>query len=161
MALYLNSFPVDVTPTEASLPYLDYPDWQSSTSAKKTKFNQFAAWRYEMSQEERGDGQNMIRMVLLKGPQVPAEISRGTFDLGRFWRIGCLFIEDAVSAQFAKLGFAVEHSKFERFVLRPYSGTPDDRIELATGLSFSARRPFREDRYRFALSFPLGRSRHV
>ncbi|HTV59438.1 MAG TPA: hypothetical protein VMJ93_11265 [Verrucomicrobiae bacterium] len=153
MALYLNSFPVDVTPTEASLPYLDYPDWQSSTSAKKTKFNQFAAWRYEMSQEERGDGQNMIRMVLLKGPQVSAEISRGTFDLGRFWRIGCLFIEDAVSAQFAKLGFAVEHSKFERFVLRPYSGTPDDRIELATGLSFSARRPFREDRYRFALSF--------
>lgn len=153
MALYLNSFPVDVAPSEISLPYIEYPDWETSTSGKKTQFNQFAAWRYELSQEERGENQNSVRMVLLKGPQAPPGVPQATFDLGRFWRIGCLFIEDALSAHFAKLGFALEQNKFERLALRPHTASPDDRIELATGLSFSARRPFRDDRYRFTLSF--------
>jgi hypothetical protein len=153
MALYLNSFPVDITPSEVSLPYVEFPDWPASTSAKKTQFNQFAVWRYEMSREEHGANQNSVRMVLLRGPQAPPGIQETTFDLGRFWRIGCLFIEEALSTHFAKLGFAVEQSKFERLALRRQAGSPDDRIELATGLSFSARRPFRDDRYRFALAF--------
>jgi len=153
MPLYLNSFPVDVTPPEVSLPYADYPDWETSTFAKKNQFNMFEVWRYQMSPEEQKEGPNTVRMVLLSGPQIPLGIQQAAFDLGRFWRIACLFIEDAVANHFAKLGYAVEQSKFERLVLRHHPGSPDERIELATGLAFSARRPFREDRYGFALSF--------
>jgi hypothetical protein len=153
MALLLNSFPVDVAPVEASLPHIDYQGWEISTAAKKTKFNEFSTWRYEMAKEETGLNETLIRMVFLRGPRVPPDASQSNFDLGRFWRIGCLLIEDSLAAHFSRLGFTMEQNSFERFALRRYAGSPDDALELATGLSFSARRPFREDRYGFTLSF--------
>jgi hypothetical protein len=153
MALLLNSFPVDITPVEALLPYIDYKTWEISTSEKKSQFNEFGTWRYEMRDDETAEDGNRIRMVLLGGPHVPRVSSQTTFDLGRFWKIGCLFIEDALTAHFSKLGFATEQSSFERLALRRYTGSPDSAVELTTGVSYSARRPFREDRYRFTLSF--------
>jgi len=74
------------------------------------------------------------------------------FDVGRFWRVGTLLIEEAISAHFRQRHFVIEEIRFEKLALRPVSNSPDEAIELATGVSYSARRPFREDRYRFALS---------
>jgi hypothetical protein len=153
MALLLNSFPVDVAPVEASLPCIDYQGWEISTSAKKTQFNEFSTWRYEIDKEESGLNESRIRMVFLRGPHIPPDATQETFDMGRFWRIGCLFIEDALAAHFSRLGFTIEQSSFERLALRRHTGSPDDAVDLATGLSFSARRPFREDKYGFTLSF--------
>jgi hypothetical protein len=153
MTLLLNTFPVDVAPVEALLPYIDYESWERSTSAKRSQFNAYRTWRYEIDKEESGLSENHIRMVFLGGPQLPPKSNQTAFDLGRFWRIGCIFIEDALSTHFSKLGFAAEQSSFERLALRRYAGSPDDAMELATGLSFSARRPFREDKYRFTLTF--------
>jgi hypothetical protein len=153
MALLLNSFPVDVAPVEALLPYIDYESWEVSTLTKQSQFSGFRTWRYELAKEEAGQNENRIRMVFLQGPQAPSKSAQMAFELGRFWKIGCLLIEDALTAHFSKLGFAIEQNNFERFALRRYTGSPDNAVELATGLSFSARRPFREDKYGFTLSF--------
>ena len=153
MALLLNSFPVDVAPVEALLPYVDYGSWEISTLAKQSQFAEFRTWRYALAKEEAGANENHVRMVFLQGPQAPSGAAQTTFDLGQFWRIGCLLIEDGLTSHFSKLGFAIEQNNFERFALRRYTGSPDNALDLATGLSFSARRPFREDKYGFALSF--------
>jgi hypothetical protein len=153
MALLINSFAADLNPIRPLLPFLDYPSWQASTEAKEGKFAGCSTWRYELREDEDKGNPNRFRMIFLSGQQLPAGASTQEFDVGRFWRIGTLLIEEAFSAHFKQLSFVIEDSHFEKFALRAVSNSPDDAIELATGVSFSARRPFRDDQYRFALSF--------
>jgi len=113
----------------------------------------FSTWRFELRGDEAKDKPDRFRMVFLSGKQPPPGASCIEFDVGRFWRIGSLIIEEAIAAHFAQLKFVTEEGHFERLALRTVPNSPDEAIELATGVSFSARRPFRDDRYRFALSF--------
>jgi hypothetical protein len=40
------------------------------------------------------------------------------FDVGRFWRIGTLLIEEAIATHFRQLNFVIEESHFEKLALR-------------------------------------------
>jgi hypothetical protein len=153
MALLLNSFRVELTPLQFQLPFLDYASWESSTAARDEQYPAFSTWRYELDDEESKASTNRIRMVFLNGPTESALPTLAPFDLGRFWRIGCLTIEDSICSHFAKRGYEIERDHFERVALAQHHGSPDGAIELATGLSFSARRPFREEPYGFTVTF--------
>jgi hypothetical protein len=153
MPLVVNSFPVDITPVEPVLPFIDLPTWEASTEVKETQFAQYATWRYSPKDEATGAVQNGCRLVLLNGPSAPIGAQEAKFDLGRFWRIGNILAEQSLSQYFSQNGFSIEVSHFERFALHREASSPDDAIELATGISFSARRPFRDEPYRFAVSF--------
>lgn len=152
MALLLNSFPVQIVPNETSLPYIDYGTWEESTSAKNSQFAGFSTWRYQKD-DTQAQPEKPCRLVFLNGPSHPQQSQLAPFDLGRFWRIGCLLIENAFLSRFASLGFITEETGFERSVLQRYPTPPDEVIELATGVSFSARRPFKDEPYQYTISF--------
>jgi hypothetical protein len=151
MRLVVNNFAADFMPVELSLPFLDFGSWEDSTAAKETQFPNHDTWRYEMDPAEAGTSTNRIRMVFLNGPSFPVGATQTKFDVGRFWRIGNLLAEQALASHFSRQGFLIEYSHFEKLALRPYLSSPDDAIELATGVSFSAQRPFRDEIYGFAV----------
>lgn len=153
MPLLLNSFPVEVTPINFVLPYADFPSWEESTAARDSQFADIATWRYAVDETELGVNPSRNRMVFLNGPEMPRGADSTTFDLGRFWRIGCLSIEESLGAHFSKFGYEVEKNHFERVALAPHHASIDGSVELATGLSFSVRRPFHDEPYRFAATF--------
>ncbi len=140
-------------PVEPSLPFLDYTSWDESTKARDSEFGDYQTWRYEMDDDEASSSTRRIRMVFLNGLAVPTGATHRSFDIGRFWRIGSLLAEQALASHFSQRGFMVEQSHFENVALRPYRMSPDDAIELATGISFLVQRPFREEAYRFAVAF--------
>jgi len=92
-------------------------------------------------------------MVFLSGPSVPQRAGHLKFDLTENRRIGELLIEDALSTHFAKHGLAIQRGHFERLAVRIRPDAPNDAIELSTGVAFSAKRPFKEEPLRFAVSF--------
>lgn len=152
MALLLNSFAVEIAPLQASLPYIDYATWEDSTSAKDSEFPSFSTWRYEKDDSD-AEPEKPCRLVFLNGPATPPPSQTVPFDLGRFWRIGCLLIGNSFGAHFASLGFTIEETGFERRALRRYPTPPDEPIELATGVSFAVRRPFKDEPSKFTISF--------
>ncbi len=135
------------------LPFLDYSSWEASSEAKEGEYANYATWRYELRDDEDRGARDRFRMVFLGGNPTPVSAASMEFDGGRFWRVGTLLIEEAVASHFKQLGFLVEDTHFDRLALKTVPNSPDDSIELATGLSFSARRPFRDDQHRFNLSF--------
>jgi hypothetical protein len=149
MTLLLNSFLVDIVPPEVSLPYKVFESWEVSTEAKKNSYPGLITWRYRDSE----DGGSGIYVVFLSGGQAPKDVQYGNFDLGKHARLGCRLIEDSVALHFSKLGFVEERNRFQRIALRRHADASNDAIELATGLSFSARRPFKDEPYKFNLSF--------
>lgn len=153
MPLVVNSFPVDLTPVEPTLPFIDFPTWEESTDAKESQFAEYATWRYPLNDDATGAQPDGCRLVFLNGPSVPSGAQQMKFDVGRFWRIGTIITDQSLSQYFSQIGFSVEESHFERFALRREASSPDDAIELATGISFAARRPFRDEPYRFAVTF--------
>ncbi|GEM_PF-5427300 len=153
MQLVINNFAADLMPVEPSLPFLDYSSWDESTATRDSQFSNYQTWRYEMDEGEAGTSTKRIRMVFLSGPSMPTDAAQMPFDIGRFWRIGNLLAEHALASHFSQKGFVVERNHFESVALRPYLSSPDDAIELATGVSYQVQRPFREDAYRFAVAF--------
>ncbi|MCL4855368.1 MAG: hypothetical protein KJZ78_28735, partial [Bryobacteraceae bacterium] len=153
MSLIVNSFPADLVPVGPTLPFIDFPSWESSTEAKVTHFAQHATWRYSLGDDELRGARGVCRLVFLNGPAPPRDAEQTKFDVGRFWRIGSLLIEDSLSQYFSQIGFSIEESHFERFALRREAASPDAAIELATGISYSVRRPFRDEPYHFAVAF--------
>lgn len=150
MAIIVNSFEATISPLCPTLPYLDYPSWEASTLAKRGEYSNYSTWRYETRDPGKTRG---IRLVFLGGSLPDQALEHSEFDLAGFPRIGALLIEDAVASHLQSLGFLVEETGFGRLALRPVPGSLDDAVELATGLLFSARRPFREESNVFALSF--------
>jgi integrase len=90
MQIVVNNFAADLTPTEPSLPFLDYGSWDESTEAKESAFGDYQTWRYEMDDAEAGTSGKPVRMVFLNRPALPDGTIRTPFDIGRFWRIGTL-----------------------------------------------------------------------
>lgn len=153
MQLVINNFAADLMPVEPSLPFLDYGSWDESTATRDSQFNNYQTWRYELDEGEAATSTKRIRMVFLSGPSLPTDATQMPFDIGRFRRIGNLLAEQALASHFSQKGFVVERNNFENIALRPYISSPDDAIELATGVSYLVQRPFREDAYRFAVAF--------
>lgn len=144
--LILNSFPAQISPTQVTLPYIEFSSWEESTEAKDNHFKDYHSWRFETDRQQ-------IRLVLLAGPTRPPDASEDVFELGRFWRIGTLLIENSISQYLAGTGMRVMPGHFENIALRQATGSPHEMIQLYTGVSFRARRPFRDDPLGFTVSF--------
>jgi len=147
--LTINYFPAEISPAIIRLPFIECASWEDSTSAKEGEYAKYTSWRYQPS-ESSGSG---VRLVLLNGPDRPASASEESFDVGRFWRIALISIEESLAAHFASLGMGIEDAHFERLAIRKVHDTPDEVIELSTGVSFRAKRPFRDDHYGFVVMF--------
>jgi hypothetical protein len=144
--LAINYFPVEITPSTLTLPLLEYGSWEESSIRKEQEYSAYSTWRYQPDRTK-----NLVRLVFLSGPQTPSAASEGVFDLGEYWRIGQLSIEDSVASSFAANDMAVERAHFDRLALRRIPDTVSDVIDLFVGVSFRAKRPFREERYSFVL----------
>ncbi len=145
--LTINYFPAEISPAILRLPFIECASWEDSTSAKEGQYAKYTSWRYQPS-ELSGTG---VRLVLLNGPDKPSSASEESFDVGRFWRIALISIEESLASHFAGLGMGIEDAHFERLAIRRVHDTTDEMIELSTGVSFRAKRPFRDDHYGFVV----------
>ncbi len=144
--LILNSFAAEISPNQVTLPYIEFSSWEESTVTKDTNFKDYQTWRFETDRQQ-------IRLVLLAGPARPADAREDVFEIGQFWRIGTLLIENSISQYLVGTGMKVRRGQFENIALRQATGSPHQMIQLYVGLSFRARRPFRDDRLAFTVSF--------
>jgi hypothetical protein len=91
-------------------------------------------------------------MVFL-GDAPPSDLLTEIFDVSVQWRIGALLIEKALEKHFEQRGFKIERTRFQVFALRPAMDSGSSAVELATGISFDAKHPFRDEPYDFAVTF--------
>lgn len=150
MALILNAFKANLNPVTYELPSVDFASWEESTQARNC-YASSLTWRYTF--KDNGDPPaDRIRMVFIEGP-TPEQFATLTFDVGIQWKLGAILIERALELHFQQQGFRVEKTRFQTFALRPITDRISNAIELATGISFSVKRPFREEQYDFAINF--------
>jgi hypothetical protein len=152
MALIVNTFKANLNPIEFTLPFVDYPSWEESTSAKAQKFPGQITCRYALKDQPRGTGPDKARMVFL-GDTPPSDLPTEVFDVSFQWRIGTLLIEIALEEHFRQRGFRIERTRFQVFALRPVTDSGSSAVELATGISFDAKHPFKDEPNDFAVTF--------
>lgn len=152
MALVLNTFKANLNPVEFTFPFMDYSSWEESTKAKNQDFPEQMTCRFAVKEQPQGTGPDKARTVFL-GEDPPSELPTAVFDTGVQWRIGALLIEKALEDHFLQRGFRIERTRFQVFALRPVLDSGSSALELATGISFDAKRPFRDQPYDFALTF--------
>lgn len=149
MTLVLNTFKANLNPVEFTFPFMDYPSWEESTKAKIQDYPGQITCRFAVKAQPHDTGPDKARMVFL-GEDPPSELPTEVFDTGVQWRIGALLIEKALEDHFQQRGFRIERTRFQVFALRPVLDSGSSALELATGISFDAKRPFRDQPYDFA-----------
>ena len=152
MALIVNTFKANLNPVEFTLPFVDYPSWEESTSAKAQNYPGQITCRYAVKEQSQGAGPDKARMVFL-GHDPPSDVPSGVFDVSLQWRIGTLLIEIALEEHFRQRGFRIERTRFQVFALRPVTDSGSSAVELATGISFDAKHPFKDEPNDFAVTF--------
>ena len=54
MALIVNTFKANLNPVEFTLPFVDYPSWEESTSAKAQNYPGQITCRYAVKEQSQG-----------------------------------------------------------------------------------------------------------
>jgi hypothetical protein len=147
--LILNSFPVEVYPTKLLLPSVEFKSWEASTAEKNKKYSKFLTHRHSRALTS---DQQTIRLVLLSGPAPPAEIRNEEIDIGDEPKVARVLIENALSSHLGLQGMIIKKGRFEFVALRRVEASTGRLIHLHSGISFSARRPFRAQPHSFVLS---------
>jgi hypothetical protein len=147
--LILNSFPVEVHPSKFSLPSIEFESWEASTIERNKNYSKYHTHRYTVPLSA---DHLRIRLVLLSGPQRPTEIQTAEIDIGDVPKLPAILIENSLSNHLESQGMIIKKGKFERVALRRVEASSGQLIHLYSGISFSARRPFRAHRYSFTLS---------
>jgi hypothetical protein len=152
--LVLNSFPVEIAPTSLALPYLEYANWEESTEARKSRFSEFSSYRFELTAPPNVEPAvgGRIRLVLLSGPARPEDAGQAEFDLGAAPNLGANLIEQSLALHLESRGMLLQRNSFERVALMPVDSVSVRPINLYSGISFRARRPFSSQPCAFALS---------
>jgi hypothetical protein len=147
--LILNSFPVEVHPSKLALPIIEFDSWEASTVERNKNYSKFRTHRYTRTE---APDQQRIRLVLLSGPDRPIDIQTVEIDAGEVPKLAAILIENSLSAHLESQGMTIKRGKFERFALRRVEASSGQLIHVFSGISFSARRPFRAHPYSFTLS---------
>jgi hypothetical protein len=152
-SLILNSFTVQISPVKLSLPYVEFTDWESSTTARNRDYGPYRTYRYERSLNHDGLAEPVtIRLVLLSGPPVSSENQTDEFDLSSLPKLGAILIENSLSDHLESQGMTIKRNSFERLALRSVDSQSAQLVHLYSGISFQARRPFKAEPYSFILS---------
>lgn len=151
--LILNSFPVEVSPSKLSLPFVEFDSWEASTLGRRN-YPRFRTYRYEhrSNPEFQSSGRACIRLVLLSGPPAPPETQADEMDISSLPKLCAVLIEHSLSDHLESQGMTIRRSSFERLALRRVETQSSQLVHLYSGISFKARRPFRAQPYSFTLS---------
>lgn len=147
--LTLNSFPAEIHPPTLQLPVTEYESWEASTRARSQELSKYRLYRYPMLAET---GNGRIRVVLISGPAIPAEIQSEKIDVGNLQHLGVHLIESALANYLESRGMTIRRGRFETLALRQADATLDRKIKIYSGISFKASRPFREQRHSFVVT---------
>jgi hypothetical protein len=147
--LILNSFPVEVSPPKLSLPFIEFESWEASTAERNKKYSKFRTHRHTRAGTS---DQQRIRLVLLSGPALPAQIPNEEIDVGDVPKLAAILIESSLSNHLESQGMTIKRGKFEHLALRRVDASTGQLIHMYSGISFNARRPFRDQPHSFTLS---------
>ena len=152
--LILNSFSVEVSPTEFSLPCVEYPNWEASTDDLHRRFAAFRIHRYPFRAPAQGltEPPLAIRLVLLSGPQPPANNLRINCRTADSPSLTNKLIEHSLAQHLRRRDMAIKYGKLETSALRFQSDSQADPISFYTGISFRSRRPHSDEPHKFALT---------
>lgn len=152
--LVLNSFPVEIAPTCFSLPFLEYANWEESTKAKRSRFAAFSSYRFDLTglrSAENSEG-SQIRLVLLSGPAPPGDVKHADIDLAALPNLAANLVEQSLAFHLESRGLLLQRNSFDRVALMPMDAPSARPIQLYSGISFRARRPFSASPCGFTLS---------
>lgn len=129
MALFINWFKIDLSPTSFELPTRDYPTWEDSTSARESdELKPFHFYRGRT-------GAQTISIVLLSGPHAPPEWEARTYAPSTHRNVIGEVIKRALEEQF-KLGkLDTARSNWGVTATRPVGLMANDSIRLSTGVA--------------------------
>lgn len=144
-ALLINSFPAELTPTIVDLPYLDCSDWAASSEMLQSKYAGGNTYRYLI----HPPAETTVRLIFLSGVAPDEPIA--SFDLQDLPYLGVRLIEQALARHLSERGLDVKQSRFEYTALRKRE-IFNDVIQLHSGISYKARRPFAANPYGYVLS---------
>lgn len=152
--LILNSFPVEVSPTEFSLPYVEYPSWEASTDDMHRRFAEFRIHRHPFRNPTQGVSEPplAIRLILLSGPQAPNNNLRIDCRTADSPSLTNKLIEHSLAQHLSKRDMTIKYGKFETSALRFQHSSQRDPISFYTGISFRSRRPHSDEPLNFALT---------
>lgn len=151
--LILNSFPVEVSPPRLTFHFLELDTWEESTIEKESSYPSYTTFRYEKASSQGDDSsRRRVRLVLLSGPAVPAGVEAEEFDVGALPGLGRIIIENSLARHLAAQGMTVRRGHFEHHALRRVDEAAGHLVHVYAGISFRARRPFRESPHSFTLS---------
>lgn len=151
--LILNSFPVEVSPTELSLPHVDYPSWEASTEDLQQRYAAYRIHRFAVSNPGHclSPAQQKIRLILLSGPQPPNNDALITCNTAVLPDLTNKLIENSLAQHLSRRGMKIKHERVETLALRYHQDSPNAPVSFYTGLSFRSRRPHVDEPFRFAL----------
>ena len=129
MALFINWFKIDLSPTSFDLPTWDYPTWEDSTHARESdELKPFHSYRGRT-------GAQTISIVLLSGPYAPPEWKTRTYAPSTHRNVIGEVIKRALEEQF-KLGkLNTARSNWGVTATRPVGLMANDSIRLSTGVA--------------------------
>lgn len=143
--LILNCFPVELSPTRLTLAFKEFGRWDESREALKEEFGAYSTYRHPT---ENG----RIRLLFFNGPEQTDSGDLAEVDLGRFGTLASRLIERSLNRHFKSLGMEVSSSSFGSSALRGLPDVSRNGIDVHTGISFQAKRPFRDEPYVYFLA---------
>ena len=152
--LILNSFPVEVSPTELDFPCLEYETWDASTADLNQNYADFSIYRYPYRVPEQGISESHppIRMLLLSGPAPPSSKTIVTCDTGSLPDLTNQLIERSLAQNLEERGMTIKQRKTETLALNYHPSLESDLVSFHTGISFKSRQPHRAERFKFTLT---------
>jgi len=152
--LILNSFPVEVSPTELDFPCIEYDTWDASTADLKQNYADFTIYRYSYRVPEQGiaESQPRIRMLLLSGPAPPSSKTFVTCNTGSLPHLTNKLIEHSLARNLEERGMTIKQRKTETLALKHLDSQESDSISFYTGISFKSRQPQRAEQFKFTLT---------
>lgn len=152
--LILNSFPVEVSPTELDLPCIEYETWDASTADLNQNYADFSIYRYSYRVPEQGiaEPQQRVRMLLLSGPARPSSKTFVICNTGSLPYLTNKLIEHSLARNLEERGMTIKQRKTETLALKYLDNQECDSISFYTGISFKSRQPHRAEKFKFTLT---------
>ena len=129
MALFINWFKVDLLPASFTLPSMDYPTWEDSTTARDSdKLKPFYAYRGRT-------GADLISIVLLSGPDAPPGWEGRAYGSGTHRNVVGEVVKRALEEHFKLGNLDTARSNWGVKATRPVGLMANDSIRLSTGVA--------------------------
>lgn len=128
MALFINWFKVELSPTSFTLPTKDYPTWEDSTAARDSDaLKPFHAYRGRT-------GAETISIVLLDGPPAPPDWERRAYTARTHRNVVAEIIKRALEEHFKMRTLVTSRSNWGVTATRQVDLMANDAIRVSSGV---------------------------